>query len=288
MKAAYFSRSCKCLVGSCHPGPLPCRQRFGRCCLRSFCHADQASYAQKRPILQEMSNVMWALAELNHTPPDEAASANLDWLTRLFQLPGQEPNAQNLRNTLFACAVLHPPVKGHVGTTLVDGLLSLDPSVVDKQAYCNAAWSLAVLDMLSVEIFSSLLERLQSLLVAELAHHFLTRQGLLQLYQALDFLQPLPTVATQQMREMLTRLGPRPLLNERSAAELSASKHLCAALGQLGLAFTANVPLSGYWADAALQPQNDSAAPLVLATEAYDHIRNRNKRCVKHFVLRLY
>ncbi|KAL0053784.1 hypothetical protein WJX82_010738 [Trebouxia sp. C0006] len=77
---------------------------------------------------------------------------------------------------------------------------------------------------------------------------------------------------------MLTRLGPRPLLNERSAAELSASKHLCAALGQLGLAFTANVPLSGYWADAALQPQNDSAAPLVLATEAYDHIRNRNKR----------
>ncbi|DBA78753.1 TPA: hypothetical protein ACH3X1_008661 [Trebouxia sp. C0004] len=99
-----------------------------------------------------------------------------------------------------------------------------------------------------------LLERLQPLPVAELAHDALLRQELRQLYQAWDFLQPLPVAAAQQLQQMLTRLGPRPLPDEQSAANLSASKHLCAALGQLGLAFTANIPLSGYWADAVLQP----------------------------------
>jgi len=220
--------------------------------------------ALKRPFAQGIANVMWALGELNHAPPAGAASAILERLIVLIGLPRQAPNAQVLSNILLACAVLRLPVNGHVGTALVDGLLSLDWSVVDKQAYCNAAWSLDVLDMLSVVIFSSLLERLQSSLVAEPANGVLKRQDLFQLYQALDSLQPLSTAAAQQLQEMVTRLGPRPLPTERSAAELSASKHLGAAIGQLGLAFTANVPLSGYWADAVLHPQDESVAPTVL------------------------
>ena len=74
----------------------------------------------------------------------------------------------------------------------------------------------------------------------------MTRQGLFQLYRAFDSLQPLETAAAQQLHEMMTSLGPRPLLDDRWAGDQSAGKLMCAALGQLGLAFTANVPLSGY------------------------------------------
>ncbi|DBA85652.1 TPA: hypothetical protein ACH3X1_005226 [Trebouxia sp. C0004] len=98
-----------------------------------------------------------------------------------------------------------------------------------------------------------------------------------QLYQALDSLQPLPTAAEKQMQEMVTRFGPRPLPKERSATDLSASKHLWVALGQLGLAFTPNVPLSGYWADTLLQPQHDGTAPVVLLTEGRDHLRKKTR-----------
>jgi len=234
----------------------------------------------RRPNAQDCANLMWALGELNHAPPDGAASAILEWFTRLCKLPGQEPTAQELSNTLYACAVLRLQVKGHVSLALVDGLLSLDRAHGNEQNYCNAAWSLAVLDMLSVEIFSSILEQLQPLPVAEPAHDALPRQGLRQLYQALDFLQPLATAAAQQLQGMVTRLGPRPLPDERPAADLSTTKHLCAALERLGLAFIANVPLSGYWADAVLQPQDDSVAPVVLVTDDSDFITNKDTRCV--------
>lgn len=95
---------------------------------------------------------MWALGKIYHAPPDGAASAILERFTTLCQLPGQEPNAQNLSNTLFACAVLRLNVRGKVSTALVDALLSLDRACACEQNYCNAAWSFAVLDMLSVDM----------------------------------------------------------------------------------------------------------------------------------------
>ena len=142
--------------------------------------------AQKRPDSQGVSNVMWALAEMNHAPPDGAASAILEWFTRLGKLPRQEPSAQSLSNTLYACAVLRLKVKGHVSLALVDGLLRLNRASCHKQHYCNAAWSWAVLDMLSVDTFSLILERLQPLLVVDVAHDVSLRQDLSQLYQAWD------------------------------------------------------------------------------------------------------
>jgi len=78
------------------------------------------------------------------------------------------------------------------------------------------------------------------------------------------------------------------LPDERTTADLSAGKHLCAALGQLGVAFTANVPLSGYWAHAVLQPQDDRAAPVVLVTDDCGYIDNKDTRCVQYFFLCLY
>ena len=236
--------------------------------------------ALKRPSAREAANVMWALGKMKHAPADDVASAILERLTKLCDLPGQAPNSQDLSNTLFACAVLRLQVHEHVSTALVGGLLSLDRSVVDKQAYCNAAWSLAVSSMLSIDIFFALLERLQPLPVDELANDF---SKLAQLYQALDFLQPVPTAAAQQLQEMVTRLGPRPLPQKRSAADQSAGKQLCAALGQLGLASTANVPLSGYWANAVLHPQHDSTAPVILVTDFHDYFKNMSKRCVRRF-----
>ena len=56
--------------------------------------------------------------------------------------------------------MLHLKVKGYVSLALVDGLLRTDIAHGSEQAYCKAAWSLAGLDMLSVEKFSLLLGRL--------------------------------------------------------------------------------------------------------------------------------
>ena len=133
--------------------------------------------------------------------------------------------------------------------------------------------------MLSSEIFHALLERLRLLPIAEPAHDALPRQELFQLYQALDSLQPLPSVAAQQMQDMLGNLGQRPLPDPRSDADSSVSKRLGLALEQLGLAFTPDVPLSGYWANAVLQPRDGVAAPVVLVTKPFDRFRNKNNRC---------
>ncbi len=79
--------------------------------------------AQKRPTSQGVSNVMWALGESNHAPPDGAASVILERPTALCGLPRQAPNAQELSNTLFACAVHRLEVKRAVSLALVDELL---------------------------------------------------------------------------------------------------------------------------------------------------------------------
>ena len=218
--------------------------------------------------------------ELNYAPSDGAASALLERLTRLCKMPGQEPNAQNLSNTLFASAVLRLKVKGHVSLALVDGLLSVDRSSGTNQEYCNAAWSLAVSGMLSSEIFHALLERLRPLPTAEVVHDGLPRQQMYQLYQALDSLQPLPSVAAQQLQDMLSSLGQRPLPDRKQDADASISRRLGLALGQLGLAFAPDVPLSGYRADAVLQPRDGVAIPLVLASNVLHCFRNKSHRCV--------
>jgi len=235
--------------------------------------------AQKRPTSQGVSNVMWALGKMNHVPPVSVASDILERFMVLCGLPRQAPDAQGLSKTLFACAVLRLDVKEHVSLALINGLLRLDRSSGHKQDYCSAAWSLAVSGVLSSEMFVALLEHLRPLPTAEPAHVALTRQDLFQLYQALDFLQPLPIAAAQQLQEMVTRLGPRPLPNERSAADLSASEHLCAVLTQLGLAFTVNVPLGGYQAAAVLQPRDGVTVPVVVVTQPFERFRNQHYRC---------
>ena len=105
--------------------------------------------------------MIWALGELNHAPPGGAASAMLEWFTRLRELPGQEPTAQHLNNTLFGCAVLRLKVKGHVSLALINGLLRLDRSSGYKQEHCDAAWGLTVSGMLSSEEIHALLERMR-------------------------------------------------------------------------------------------------------------------------------
>ena len=235
----------------------------------------------KQPNAQDCANFMWALAEMNYAPPDGAASGILEWFTRLCKLPGQEPNAQAMSNTLLACAVLRLNIWGHVSLALINGLLSLDRSSGYKQKYCNAAWSLAVSGMLSSEMFLMFLERLRPLRTAEVVHDALLKQELAQLYQALDSLQPLPRVVAQHLQDMLSILGQRPLPDPQQDADSSISRRLGLALGQLGLAFTPDVALSGYWANAVLQPRDDAVtAPVVLANEGLHCLRNKKDRCV--------
>ncbi len=134
--------------------------------------------------------------------------------------------------------------------------------------------------MLCPEIFHALLERLQPVPIADPPHDVLLRQHLGQLYQALDSLQPLPSLLEQQLQEMLNSLGQRPLPDPEQAADSSVSRQLCAALGQLGLAFTPDVPLSGYWANAVLQPHDGVTVPIVLASKGLHCFRNKDNRCV--------
>ena len=77
------------------------------------------------------------------------------------------------------------------------------------------------------------------------------------------------------------RVRQRPLPDPQQDADSSISRRLGLALGQLGLAFTPNVALSGYWANAVLQPCDDAVtAPVVLATEGLHCLRNKKDRCV--------
>ncbi|DBA88939.1 TPA: hypothetical protein ACH3X2_000171 [Trebouxia sp. C0005] len=99
--------------------------------------------------------------------------------------------------------------------------------------------------------------------------------------------RPNAQAAAHQLQKTVTRLGPRPLPDKRPAADLTTSKHLCATLEQLSLAFTANVPLSGHWADAVLQPQDGLAAPVVLVPETYyGHFSNQERRLTGRAVFR--
>ncbi|DBA89015.1 TPA: hypothetical protein ACH3X2_000231 [Trebouxia sp. C0005] len=248
----------------------------------SMKHQDKS----KQPTAQNCANFLWALACLSHAPPDDAASAILERVTGLCNLSGQEPSAQNLSNTLFACAVLRLERKEHVTLALVNRLLILDRASGYVQNYCNAAWSLAVSGVLTSETFHALLQRLRPLPTAEPAHDALPRQGLHQLYQALDFLQPLPMAAAQQLHEMVTRLGQRPLPESQSDADSSVSRWLGLALGQLGLAFASDIPLSGYWPYAVLQLRDGVSDPIVLANEGLHCFRNNKHRLTGRAVFR--
>jgi len=191
----------------------------------------------------------------------------LEWLTALCALPRQAPNAQSLSNTLLACAILRLQVEGHVSTALVEGLLSLDWSVVDKQAYCNAAWRPTALNC------ANFLWALASLLLDQLAalsanHHELSQSSMLkfaeltQLYQVLGWLQPHPTAPAQQqsawscLQGKLHRLGPRPA---PETPPFYGIRKLYAALDQLQLSFTAAVVIQSYLVAAVLQSQDNKA-----------------------------
>ena len=134
--------------------------------------------------------------------------------------------------------------------------------------------------MLSSEIFHALLERLRPLPTAEVVHDALPKQGLRQLYQGLDSLHPLPSVAAQQLQDMLSSLGQRPLPDRERDADSSVSRSLGLALGQLGLAFAPDIPLSGYWANAVLQPHDGVTGPIVVASNFLHCFRNKSHRCV--------
>jgi len=75
---------------------------------------------------------------------------------------------------------------------------------------------------------------------------------------------------------MLSSLGQRPLPDRQQDAHSSVSKRL--ALEQLGMAFAPEVPLSGYWANAVLQPRDDVTDPIVLASKSSPCFRNKDGR----------
>ncbi|KAA6421582.1 MAG: hypothetical protein FRX49_08526 [Trebouxia sp. A1-2] len=99
-------------------------------------------------------------------------------------------------------------------------------------------------------------------------------------------LQPLPIAAAQQLQDMVTRLGQRPLPDLQQDTDSSVSRRMGLALGQLGLAFAPDVRLSRYWANAVLQPHDGVTDPIVLANEGLHCFRNKDDRLTGRAVFR--
>lgn len=108
----------------------------------------------------------------------------------------------------------------------------------------------------------------------------LSDYGLYQLYQALDWLQPVASKDAQLVdtwvcvKAKIGKLGPRPV---PSSVPYEETELVHAALTQLRLRFAAETFISTYWAAAIVEPRH-SGSSIILSFKAYHFIRNKSVR----------
>ncbi|DBA85715.1 TPA: hypothetical protein ACH3X1_005286 [Trebouxia sp. C0004] len=240
----------------------------------------QSCQAAELPDAQSIANTMWALSKLKHAPSDELAMSMVGRMVALCRLPGQQPKPQNISNVLLACAELSVPIKQADTDSLASFLLSSTRRQGIWQAYANTAWSLAVTGHLRQTQLALMLDQLAAL---SINHHELSQSSPLkvaelgQLYQALDWLQPLPIAPAHQqsawssLQGKLHTLGPRPSPDKPL---FNGLRKLCSALDQLQFPFKAMVVIQSYWVHAVLQSQDNKAQPVILRLFSPDYITN--------------
>ena len=132
-----------------------------------------------------------------------------------------QPNSQNISNALLACAELGLTVRHACVEALLKHLLVMHASTGDYQHYCNVAWSLAVMGLLDLNTFETLLDKLTINLKLSMqksgsqsSSAQLTLADVIQLYQALAWLRPLSGSKQMQawssLRSRLQAVAPEP------------------------------------------------------------------------------
>ena len=238
-----------------------------------------------RPDDQNVANVLWALYRFKHAPSGHLAKAMVDRMVALCRLPGQQPTSQAISNVMLACADLRLAVDSVGVETLVSVFMNLSRQKTVPQDYTNLAWSLAVLGLLRMETLNLLLCGLSDVTVQrdELldgATNSFPASALTQMYQAWDWLQPLPAApasehqAWLQLGKKLSILGGRP---HATLAPPLGTPSVCAALARLNLRFKAS-PSVGSYSVAAMVVSDGSGVPMVLSLKLHRYMRNQPSR----------
>ena len=238
-----------------------------------------------RPNAQNISNVLWALYKFKHVPSGKVAKAMVDRLVVLCGVSGQQPTPQAISNVVLACADLGLAVDSVCIEMLVSVFLKLSRQQAVEQHYTNVAWSLAVLGYLRMGTLNLLLRGLSDMTVQhdellEGKPKVFPATALVQLYQALDWLQPLPDApalqhqAWSQLEEKLSSLGGRPPFTSEPHP---GTAPVCAALARLNLRVKAN-PSVGSYSVAAILMSDGSGEPMVLSLKLHRYMRNQPSR----------
>ena len=235
----------------------------------------QSQDRRARPNAQSVANSLWSLAELKHAPPSEVVLDMLDHVVALCQTPGLQPTPQAISNIFVACAELRLGMRQGQVKVLFKQLLGLPVSQADYQNYCNLAHSLAVMDLLDIRMFGSILNKLvakHSQLSrghgAERSFRQLQERSFRQLHQAAEWLKP--AEGSEQMEawssthSRLQAVAPAPHPMSRS---FPGQAKLYGALAMQNLRYKAELFRGIYQADAVLSPPDSSSAQLILMLE---------------------
>jgi len=244
-------------------------KRFG--VLLKSCQADEL------PNAQSIATTISALNKLRFAPADELAVSMVGRMVALCHMPGQQPAPQLVSSFLFACAELSVLVKQIDAESLVSMLLSSNRHRVAQQVNSRTARSLAILGCLHNQTLDKLIDQISSEMLMPSS---LNDIALYQLYQAVDWLQPVASADAQLvdawvcLKAKIGKLGPRPV---PSSAPYVEAELVCAALTQLRLRFTAKTVISNYWVAAILEPSHNGSS-ILLGFKAYQFIRNKSVR----------
>ena len=247
----------------------------------------QSQDQRARPNEQSVANTLWSLAELKHAPPSEVVSDMLDHVVALCQTPGLQPTPQAISNIFVACAELRLGMRQGQVKVLFKQLLGLPVSQADYQGYCNLAHSLAVMDLLDIRMFGSILNKLDAKHSqlsrghgAERSFRQLQERSFRQLHQAAEWLKPAEgseqMEAWSSLHSRMQAVTPAPRLRPRS---FPGQAELCDALAKQSLQYKARVPFGQYQADAVLSaPDSRHAQVLLVLVPPTDYLTNQPTR----------
>ena len=214
-------------------------KRFG--VLLKSCQADELLNARS------IATMISALTKLRFAPANELAMSMVGRMISLCHTSEQQPAPQLVSRFLFACAELNVLVKQTDADSLVSMLLNSTRHQVAQLVNPCTARSLAMLGCLRNKTLDNMIDQISSEM---LMRSLLDDIALYQLYQALDWLQPVASADAQvvdawvRLKAKIGQLGPRRVT---SSAPYVEAEFVCAALTQLCLRFTAQTFISKYW-----------------------------------------
>ena len=224
---------------------------------------------------QDVSSFAWALQDFKHMPSGKLLQVMLFKMVYLCKSQQHQPAPVDTSLMLFAYAVLRAKIKPEAAQVMVNQLLhhrNLQPEDVSV-----TAWALAVLGLLTLDVYSQLLHSLEKLGLQDPSKLSAGNTG--RMYPALDRLEVLATSQDQQMawsqiQHRLQMLGPRPI----EKAMPRPCEPLLVALALLGLRCQSNALVKSYWVNAVVQPRQGTAAAILILVGGQDTFKNKPAR----------